>query len=242
MIYGRRPVEEALRASYPLKKIYLAKGLQKAFLDKIFRLAKPRKIACVIIERRELERFLPGKNIQGILALTEPFCYSSLEYILKRAEEKEEDAFVLVLDHLQDSHNLGAILRTAEVAGLHGVIIPKRRAAQVTSSVFKISAGAAGYLPIARVANIVSTLKKLKKEGLWVAGADLTGESIYNCRNLRGPLAIVIGGEGEGISRLVREKCDILLYLPMLGRTESLNASVAGGILLYEILRQRKGW
>ena len=242
IIFGRHSIEEAIEAGAGLKKIYIAKGSKPSYVEKVTGLAKKKGIPVETVNKGYIEKLASGQNHQGVLALMEPFKYSSLDAILKQSKDKGEDPFLLVLDHIQDPFNLGGILRTAETAGVHGVIIPERRAAGVSAGVYKASVGAAEYLPIAQVVNLPRTLDELKEKGFWVAGADMAGNKIYTRMDLKGPLALVIGGEEKGLSRLMKEKCDFLLKLPMFGKINSLNASVAGGILIYEVLRQRKGW
>ncbi len=242
IIFGRHPVEEALDAGASLIQIYIAKGSKPSFVENILSLGKKRGIPVEVTNKSQIEKLADGQNHQGILAIMEPFKYSSLDAILKLSKDKGEDPFILVLDHIQDPYNLGGILRTAEAAGVHGVIIPQRRAAGVTAGVYKASVGAVEYLSIAQVVNIARTLEELKEKGLWIAGADMAGEKKYTQEDLKGSLVLVIGGEEKGLSRLTKEKCDFLLKLPMLGKINSLNASVAGGILIYEVLRQRQGW
>ncbi len=241
MICGRHPVEEALQAR-PLKKLILAQGLQDPRARALEQLAGKMGVPVERQERARLDRLAPGQNHQGILALATPFPYASLEELFRAAKTKGEDPFFLVLDHLQDPHNFGALLRTAAAVGAHGALIPERRCVGVTTGVYKAAAGAVEHLPVARVTNLARALEELKKRGVWVAGADMEGEQVFSRADLKGPLALVLGGEGKGLSPLIRAKCDFLLRLPMAGRTASLNVSVAGGVLLYEIYRQRNGW
>jgi len=242
VISGRHPVQEALQSGRPLKKIVLAKGLKDPRADQVGQLARAAGVPVEFQERARMDQLAPGTNHQGILALAPPFAYASLEDLFRRAGGRGEAPFFLVLDHLQDPHNFGALLRTAEAVGAHGAVIPERRSVGVTTGVYKAAAGAVEHLPVARVTNLARALEELKIRGVWVAGADMQGEHIYSQADLKGPLALVLGGEGKGLSPLIREKCDYLLRLPMAGRTASLNVSVAGGILLYEIFRQRRAW
>ncbi len=240
MISGRHPVEEALTSGRPLKKIWLAGGVNDPFAQKISQLAKKAGVSIQVADRRQLDKLAPGQNHQGIVGIATPFAYVGVDDLLTGA--KGEDPFLLVLDKVQDPHNLGALLRTAEAAGVHGVIISEKRSVGVTSGVYKSAAGAVEHVPIARVTNISQTLKYLKDKGMWVIGGDMEGRDTYAQANLKGPLALVLGGEGKGISRLVKENCDFLVHLPMKGKGSSLNVSVAGGLLMYEVFRQRQGW
>jgi len=193
-------------------------------------------------DKRKLDTLVPGIQHQGVVAQAAPYVYAEVEDLLAAAAAKDEDPFLIILDEIEDPHNLGSILRTADCTGVHGVIIPKRRSAQVNATVSKTSAGAAEYVPVARVTNLAQTMEKLKEAGVWIAGTDVRAEGeIYDTDVFKGPLALVVGNEGEGMGRLVREKCDVLIKLPMQGRINSLNASVAAGVVMYEVLRQRSG-
>ena len=240
-IYGRHPVLEALRAKAKIQVIYLAEGQkQKGVLAQIVAQAKQARVRLKWVSRHTLTRLTETNAAhQGVVAEIAPFRYSSVERILARAKKKAEPPFLLLLDGIQDVHNFGALLRTAEAAGMHGVIIPQRRAASVTATVYKSSAGAIHHLPIAQVTNLTRTIKQLQQEKIWVVGLDMAGKELYHQANLKGPLAIVVGAEGKGLSRLVMETCDFLTQLPMKGHVQSLNASVATAILIYEALRQR---
>ncbi len=240
-IYGRHPILEALRARTKISVIYLAEGQKKkGALAQLIALAKQAKVRLKWVSRETLGRLTEANaSHQGVVAEIAPFQYSTLEKILAQAKKKDEPPFLLLLDGIQDVHNFGALLRTAEAAGVHGVIIPQRRAASVTATVYKSSAGAIHYLPVAQVTNLNQTIKKLQKEKIWVVGLDMAGKQLYYQANLKGPLAIVVGAEGKGLSRLVAERCDFLTKLPMSGHVQSLNASVATAILIYEVLRQR---
>jgi len=240
-IYGRHPVLEALRARAKISAIYLAEGQkQKGALAQIIAQAKQAKVRLKWVSRQTLTRLTEAKAVhQGVVAEIAPFRYSSVERILAQAKKKNEPPFLLLLDGIQDVHNFGALLRTAEAAGVHGVIIPQRRAASVTATVYKSSAGAIHYLPIAQVVNLTRTIKQLQQKKVWVVGLDMAGKELYHQANLKGALAIVVGAEGKGLSRLVSENCDFLIQLPMKGHVQSLNASVATAILIYEVLRQR---
>jgi 23S rRNA (guanosine2251-2'-O)-methyltransferase len=238
MIEGRRPVLEALRAGTKITRLVLQKGSGGKPVDEITALARDRNIPVEYWDKAALDKRSETRNHQGILAETPPFRYTPFDELLRQ----EGDArFLLILDHIQDPHNLGALIRTAYAAGCQGVVIPERRAAQMTSAAVRTAAGAAEYLPVAKVVNIPRCLDQCKEAGLWVYGADMDGDSIYTQGDYKGPTALVVGSEGEGISRLVKEKCDHLVRLPMKGKVASLNASVAGALLLYEVHRQRSG-
>lgn len=238
-IFGRNPILEALKSERStINKILIAKDGQKGFSQEILKLAKERKIPFQIVEKSHLDKMLPQKNHQGVVALVAAAEYVDWQDILARAKEKEEDPFIIMLDEIEDPHNLGAILRTADGAGAHGVIIPKRRAVPLTEGVAKASAGAVEHVPVARVSNLAQTMESLKKEGCWIVGTSLKGTSIYQ-QDLKGPLVIVIGNEGKGLGRLIEEKCDFLVNIPMQGKIQSLNASVAAGVIMYEVVRQR---
>lgn len=238
-IEGRNPVMEALRADRPLNKLLVARGAGEGSIRAILGLAREKGVLVQEVERTRLDAMAEGRVHQGVIALAAPRRYAEPEEILALARERGEDPFVLVLDGLEDPHNIGSLLRTAECVGAHGAILPERRAAPITPAAVKASAGAAEHLPVARVTNLVQTLEWLKEQGLWIAGTDAEGPQLYTESNLTGPLALVIGSEGKGMGRLVREHCDLLVRLPLRGRITSLNASVAGGVLMYEVLRQR---
>ncbi|MBQ1675621.1 MAG: 23S rRNA (guanosine(2251)-2'-O)-methyltransferase RlmB [Oscillospiraceae bacterium] len=240
IIEGRNAVIEALRTDTPIDKIYLAKGETDKTLGHIASRAREAGIVVVEADRRKLDAMSRTHSHQGVIALAAVREYVSVQSILDAAAEKGEPPLLVVCDEISDPHNLGAILRTAECAGAHGVIIPKRRSAGLTAIVAKTSAGAVSYVPVARVANLSATLKELKKQGIWVFGTAAEGTTnLYNA-DLKGPAAIVIGSEGDGMSRLVSENCDFLVSIPMRGRISSLNASAAAAILLYEAVRQRQ--
>ena len=240
MIEGRNAVIEALRAGTPIDKIYLARGETDKTLGHIASTARAAGVVVVEADRRKLDFMSATKAHQGVIALAAVREYATVEDLLRAAREKDEAPLLVVCDEISDPHNLGAIIRTAECAGAHGVIIPKRRSAGLTSIVGKTSAGAVSYLPVARVANLSATLRELQKEGLWVFGADAGGTTPLYEADLRGPAAIVIGSEGDGLGRLVRESCDVLVSIPLKGRIQSLNASNAAAVLLYEAVRQRQ--
>lgn len=238
-IYGRNPVIEALEANHEIDKLFLQDGIKHSQISKIAALAKERKIPYQFVPIKRLDELSEGGNHQGVIALAAAHKYSSIEDILDKAKAMGEAPFILIADGLSDPHNLGSIIRTANAAKMHGVIIPKNRSVGLSATVAKVSAGAIEHTLVAKVSNIAQTIEKLKKAGVWVAGTDLSATDYHYNSDLKGPLAIVIGSEGEGISRLVREKCDFLVKIPMIGEIESLNASVAAGILIYEALRQR---
>ena len=239
MIEGRNAVIEALRAGTAIDKIYLTKGETDKTLGHIASKARDAGVVVVEADRRKLDAMSRTHAHQGVIALAAVREYVTVESILERAAEKGEAPLVVVCDEISDPHNLGAILRTAECAGAHGVIIPKRRSAGLTAIVAKTSAGAVSYMPVARVANIPSLLKELKKQGIWVFGTAADGTTALYDADLKGPAAIVIGSEGDGMTRLVSENCDFLVSIPMRGHISSLNASAAAAILLYEAVRQR---
>ena len=239
IIEGRNAVIEALRAGTAMDKIYLAKGETDATLGHIASTARSKGIVVVEADRRKLDAMSATHSHQGVIAVAAVREYASVADILQAARDKNEPPLVVVCDELSDPHNLGAVIRTAEAAGAHGVIIPKRRSAGLTAVVAKTSAGAVSYLPVARVANLTALLKELKEEGLWVFGTAADGATSLYQANLKGPAAIVIGSEGDGMSRLVREQCDFLVSIPMRGQVNSLNASAAAAVVLYEAVRQR---
>ena len=238
-IEGRNSVLELLESDRDINKILIAKGEKHGSINKIITIAKQRKIVIAEVERQKLNAISETNNHQGVIAIVPPFNYSSVEDILESAKQKNEDPFILILDGIEDPHNLGSIIRTAETAGVHGVIIPKRRAASVNATVSKSSAGAVEHVKIARVNNINETIKYLKEEGLWICGTDGDAKDYYYNQNLKGPMAIIIGSEGFGMSRLVKENCDFLVKIPMKGKITSLNASVSAGIVVYEAVKQR---
>ncbi len=239
-IEGRNAVLEAFRGGKTIDKLYVLEGCQDGPVRTIIREAKKQDTLLYSVSRERLDQMSKTGKHQGVIAFGAAYAYAEVEDMLEAAREKGEDPFLILLDGIEDPHNLGAIIRTANLAGAHGVIIPKRRAAGLTATVAKTSAGALNYTPVAKVTNLVSTMEDLKKKGLWFVCADMGGELMYRC-NLRGPLGLVIGSEGEGVSRLVREHCDFTAAVPMKGDIDSLNASVAAGVLAYEIVRQRMG-
>ena len=239
IIEGRNAVIEALRSGEAIDKIYLAKGETDKTLGHIASTARDKGIVVVEADRRKLDGMSRTHAHQGVIALAAMREYVTVESILQSAADRGEAPLLVVCDEISDPHNLGAILRTAECAGAHGVIIPKRRSAGLTAIVGKTSAGAVSYMPVARVANLPATLKELKKQGVWIYGTAAEGDTSLYQADLKGPAAIVIGSEGDGMSRLVAENCDFLVSIPMRGRISSLNASAAAAILLYEAVRQR---
>ena len=239
IIEGRNAVIEALRAGTAVDKVYIAKGETDATLGHIASTARGKGIVVVEADRRKLDAMSVTHSHQGVIAVAAVREYASVADILQAARDKNEPPLVVVCDELSDPHNLGAVIRTAEAAGAHGVIIPKRRSAGLTAVVAKTSAGAVSYLPVARVANLTALLKELKEEGLWVFGTAADGATSLYQADLKGPAAIVIGSEGDGMSRLVREQCDFLVSIPMRGQVNSLNASAAAAVVLYEAVRQR---
>lgn len=238
-IFGTNPVFEALSSGREIDKIFILEGARHSRLGQIISLAKKRGIHYTTVNRKKLDELSENGNHQGVLAFAAAHEYSTVDDILSLAKTRGEAPFIIIAEGLSDPHNLGSIVRTANAAGAHGVIIPKNRSVGLTATVAKVSAGALEYTPVARVTNISSTIDELKKAGLWIAGTALEGSSLHYDADLTGALAIVIGSEGEGLSRLVREKCDFLVKIPMLGQAESLNASVAAGVLMYEAVRQR---
>ena len=238
LIEGRNAVLEAFRSGKTVDKLYIQEGLRDGVISSVLREAKKRDVIINFVSKDKLDLMSKAKKHQGVMAICAAYEYSSVEDILKKAEEKGDAPFIFILDEIDDPHNLGAIIRTANLSGAHGVIIPKRRAAGLTSTVVKASAGAINYTPVAKVTNIAKTIEELKEKGMWFACADLGGETMYDC-NLTGSLGLVIGNEGTGVSRLVKEKCDYVVSIPMMGDIDSLNASVAAGVLAYEVVRQR---
>lgn len=237
---GKHPVLEALKAGRSINKIFVSNQAQRTHVQPILEEAKARGIVVQQVDKSKLDRLAPSVPHQGVVAQAAAVGYADVDELLARAAERGEPPLIVVLDEIEDPHNLGSILRTADCTGVHGVIVPKRRSAGLTAVVAKTSAGAVEYVPVARVANLVQTMEKLKEAGLWIAGADVGAEEGFYETNLTGPLAVVIGNEGQGLSRLVKERCDFILSLPMAGRINSLNASVAAGVILYEIVRQRR--
>ncbi len=240
---GRNPVLEALNSGRKLSKVVIAKGARGEHLKSIEELVRRKGIPLEYWEKREMDRRSVTDRHQGVMALAEALPYSTLDEMLSRAITKDEKPLLLLLDGVEDPHNLGSIIRTAEVSGAHGVLVPERRSASLNASVLRASAGAANYLPVAKVKNTVRGIEELKAKGCWVIGADLEGSVFWKeTFDFTLPLCLVLGGEGKGLSRLAKEKCDLLLRIPMQGKVASLNVSVAAGILLYEILRRRQDY
>lgn len=239
-VVGRNPVLEILKTDKEIEKLYILKGELQGSINKIVGIAKDRNIVIQQVDKNKLDSLSEGNANQGVVALVTSYRYVGIEDILNRAKERNQPPFIVVLDGLEDPHNLGSIIRTAECAGVHGVIIPKRRSAQVNQTVYKSSAGAVEHMLVAKVNNIVNAIEELKDNGLWIYGADMDGNN-YNKTSLEGSVALVIGSEGKGLSRLVKEKCDVLVKIPMLGKISSLNASNAASILIYEVVRQNYG-
>lgn len=237
-IEGRNAVIEAFRSGKPVDKLFVLDGCQDGPVRTIIREAKKHDTIINYVAKERLDQMSETGKHQGVIAFAAAYEYAEVEDMLALAEEKGEPPFLFLLDNIEDPHNLGAIIRTANLAGAHGVIIPKRRAVGLTATVAKTSAGALNYTPVAKVTNLSKTIEELKEKGLWFVCADMGGETMYNL-NLKGPIGLVIGSEGDGVSRLVREKCDFVASIPMKGDIDSLNASVAAGVLAYEIVRQR---
>ena len=238
-IEGRNSVLELLESGKDVNKIFVTRGEKHGSINKILGIAKERKIIVVEKDKKQMDEMAQEENYQGVIAIVPPFEYVEISDILEVAKERNEDPFVIVLDGIEDPHNLGSIIRTAETAGVHGVIIPKRRAVSVNSTVNKASAGAVEHMKIARVTNISDAIEELKKAGLWVCGTAVDTNKYYYNQDLTGPLAIVIGNEGKGIGEKVKKNCDFLVKIPMKGKVQSLNASVSTGIVVYEAVKQR---
>ena len=238
-IEGRNSVLELLESGKDVNKIFVTRGEKHGSINKILGIAKERKIIVVEKDKKQMDEMAQEENYQGVIAIVPPFEYVEISDILEVAKERNEDPFVIVLDGIEDPHNLGSIIRTAETAGVHGVIIPKRRAVSVNSTVNKASAGAVEHMKIARVTNISDAIEELKQAGLWVCGPAVDTNKYYYNQDLTGPLAIVIGNEGKGIGEKVKKNCDFLVKIPMKGKVQSLNASVSTGIVVYEAVKQR---
>ncbi len=237
-IEGRNAVIEAFRSGKPIDKVFILDGCQDGPMVTIRREAKKKDVMIKYVTKERLDQMSETGKHQGVIAYAAAYEYAEVSDILEKAKEKGEDPFIFILDNIEDPHNLGAIIRTANLAGAHGVIIPKNRAVGLTATVAKVSAGALNYTPVAKVTNLSQTIEELKKEGLWFVCADMDGEIMYR-QNLTGPIGLVIGNEGEGVGRLVKSKCDLVARIPMQGDIDSLNASVAAGVLAYEVVRQR---
>ncbi|MGJ9384573.1 23S rRNA (guanosine(2251)-2'-O)-methyltransferase RlmB [Salipaludibacillus neizhouensis] len=238
-IVGRNPVLEALKGNHPINKIWIAEGSLKGSMTNVIQASKTNKVQIQSVPRKKLDHMVPDSNHQGVVAQIAAYEYQDISVLLERAAERGESPFLIMLDELEDPHNLGSILRTADAAGAHGVIIPKRRAVGLTSTVAKASAGAIEHVPVARVTNLARTMDELKKDGMWFIGTDAKGQDDYKKVEVDMPLCLVIGSEGKGMSRLTKEKCDFLIRIPLMGKVTSLNASVAASLLMYEVLRRR---
>lgn len=238
-IEGRNAVLELLNSARDINKIFIQKGEKHGSINKIIAIAKEQGIVVVEVEKSKLDFMSETKNHQGVIAVVPPFNYCEVEDILTYAKEKQEDPFLVLLDGIEDPHNLGSIIRTAETAGVHGIIIPKRRGVGVNATVAKTSAGAIEYIKIARVTNLTETIKKLQKEGLWIIGTDMKAKTNYDEQDYHGAICIIIGSEGFGMSRLVKENTDMFVKIPMKGKINSLNASVSAGIVIYEAMKNR---
>lgn len=239
LVEGRNAVMELIESDKDVNKIFVQAGEKHGSIMKIIARAKSKGIVVVEVQKRKLDEMSISHNHQGVIAITPPFEYVEVEDILEEAKQKNENPFILILDGIEDVHNLGSIIRTAETAGVHGIIIPKRRAAAVNATVYKTSAGAVEYMKIARVNNIQNTINYLKENDVWICGTDMDTNSLYNEQDYKMPIAIVIGNEGKGMSRLTKENCDFVVKIPMKGKINSLNASVSAGIIMYEVLRNR---
>ena len=239
IVEGRNAVLELLNSDRDINKIFVQSGERHGSINKIIAVAKENKVVVTEVEKSKLDFMSKTKNHQGVIAVVPPFNYCEVEDILDFAKSKNEDAFILILDGIEDPHNLGSIIRTAETAGVHGIIIPKRRTVTVNSTVAKVSAGAVEHMKIARVNNITETIRKLKENGLLIIGTDGEARTLYYNQDLKGDIAIIIGSEGFGMSRLVKENTDMLVKIPMKGKITSLNASVSAGIIIYEAVKQR---
>lgn len=238
MIEGRNAVQEAIRSGKPIDKLYVLDGCTDGPIRSIVRAARKKDVLIQFVKKERLDQISQTGKHQGVVAYTAAYEYSDIEDMFRLAEQKGEDLFLILLDEIEDPHNLGAIIRTANLAGAHGVIIPKRRAVGLTATVAKTSCGALNYTPVAKVTNLSKTIEELKERGLWFVCADMDGERMYDL-NLTGPIGLVIGNEGSGVSKLVKQHCDFVASIPMKGDIDSLNASVAAGVLAYEIVRQR---
>ena len=238
-VEGRNSVTELLKSGKDINKLYVQKGEKHGFINEIIKLAKQNKVVITELDRAKLDQMSESHNHQGVIAIVPPYEYCDVDEILEYAKSKNESPFILILDGIEDPHNLGSIIRTAECSGVHGIIIPKRRSVQVNATVNKTSAGAAQYVKVARVNNLTETIKYLKENDVWIYGTDIEGKCYYNEQKYNGGVAIVIGSEGFGMSRLVKENCDFLVKIPMVGKINSLNASVSAGILMYEVFNQR---
>ena len=238
-VEGRNSVLELLESGKDINKIFITRGEKHGSINKIVAIAKERKIIIVEKDKRQMDEMAQNENYQGVIAIVPPFEYCDIDDILQTAKDKNEEPFVLILDGIEDPHNLGSIIRTAETAGVHGIIIPKRRAVGVNSTVNKVSAGAVEHMNIARVTNISDAINELKDKGLWICGTDVSTDKFYYNQDYKGAIGIVIGNEGKGIGDKVKKNCDFLVKIPMKGKVGSLNASVSTGIIVYEAVKQR---
>lgn len=237
-IIGKNPVLEALRSERDVNKILIAEGSQKGQMQQVIGLAKDRNVLVQFVPKKKIDQLVEG-NHQGVIAQVAAYQYSEMDDLFQLAEERNEAPFFILLDEIEDPHNLGSIMRTADAVGAHGVIIPKRRAVGLTATVAKASTGAIEYIPVVRVTNMARTIDELKERGVWIAGTDASGKEDFRASDFTMPLGLVIGSEGKGIGRLIRDKCDFLIRLPMKGHVTSLNASVAAALLMYEVYRKR---
>jgi 23S rRNA (guanosine2251-2'-O)-methyltransferase len=238
-IAGKNPVLEALRSGREINKIWIAEGVQKGQIRQLLDLAKQKGLIVQFVPKRKIEQYAKTEAHQGVLASIAAYTYAEVDDIFQAAEKKGEQPFILILDELEDPHNLGSIMRTADAVGAHGIIIPKRRAVGLTATVAKASTGAIEYVPVARVTNLSRTIDELKSKGVWIVGTDASAKQDYRDLEADMPLGLVIGSEGKGMARIIKEKCDFLIKLPMVGHVTSLNASVAASLLMYEVLRKR---
>jgi 23S rRNA (guanosine2251-2'-O)-methyltransferase len=237
-IIGKNPVIEALKSNRDINKILVAEGSQRGQMQQITELAKEANVIVQFVPKKKIDQ-ITDQNHQGVLAYVAAYQYAEMDDLFEAAEKKDEPPFFLLLDEIEDPHNLGSIMRTADAVGAHGIIIPKRRAVGLTATVAKASTGAIEYIPVVRVTNMARTIDELKERGVWIAGTDASGKDDYRQFDSTIPLGLVIGSEGKGMGRLIREKCDFLIHLPMVGKVTSLNASVAAAILMYEVYRKR---
>lgn len=239
-VEGRNAVIELLESGRDINKIFISNGEKHGSINKIITMAKQRKVLVTEVSKTKLKEMAKTENYQGVIAIVPPFEYCDVDDILEESKKRNEDPFIVILDGIEDPHNLGSIIRTSETAGVHGIIIPKRRAASVNSTVAKVSTGAVEYMKIARVNNLTETIKYLKDNGIWICGTDINTDTYYDKQDFTGPIAIIIGSEGFGMSRLVKENCDFLVKIPMKGKITSLNAAVSAGIVIYEAVKQKK--
>ncbi len=238
-IIGRNPVLEALKSNRDINKIWIAEGSQKGSMGLIIQLAKEKNVLTQIVPKKKVDAMVDGIH-QGVVAAVAAYQYAELDDLFALAEKRQETPFFLILDEIEDPHNLGSIMRTADAVGAHGIIIPKRRAVGLTATVAKASTGAIEYIPVARVTNLARTIEELKQRGLWIVGTDAKGSDDYRTLDGKMPIGIIIGSEGKGMSRILKEKCDFLVHMPMAGKVTSLNASVAASLLMYEVYRKRQ--